>query len=297
MRLHLNGGRMKGSVSASAKARLFARQLLLLMAFLALAVLAAAQNDMGALGPRNPFAGNKQAIQEGRSQFRFNCAMCHGVDAKGTQKAPNLTTGHWAHGGSDGELFRTIQRGVPGTLMPAQQAILTETETWQVIAYLRSLQAPLSLVGDAARGRKLFMSEGNCGSCHMVNGQGGRLGPDLSRVGAERSTTYLAESIRRPSAHLAEGLTEPNKDLAQKYQTVTVITENGDRIMGVALDEDSFSLQMMGTDQQLHLFQKSEVRQVIHGSKSLMPAYSPVMLSDKDLQDLVAYLASLRGPQ
>jgi putative heme-binding domain-containing protein len=244
---------------------------------------------------KNPFAGNAQAIQEGRSQFRFNCAMCHGVEAQGTQKAPSLTTGRWAHGGSDGELFRTIQHGIPGTLMPAQESILTEAETWQVISYLRSLQNPLPLAGDAARGKEIFIGDGSCLSCHMVNGHGGRLGPDLSRVGAQRSAAYLAESIRRPSAHLAEGITEPNKDLAQKYQTVTVITREGKKILGVALNEDSFSLQMMGMDQQLHLFKKSEVREIVHGTKSLMPAYPPQALSDKDLQDLVAYLAGLRG--
>lgn len=244
---------------------------------------------------KNPLAGSSQAIQEGRSQFRFNCSMCHGVDAQGTQKAPNLTSGRWAHGGSDGELFRTIQHGVPGTLMPAQESILTESETWQVIAYLRSLQKPVPLAGDAARGKEIFIGDGSCLSCHMVNGHGGRLGPDLSRVGAERSTAYLAESVRQPSAHLAEGITEPNKDLAQKYQTVEVITREGKRIVGVALNEDSFSLQMMGMDQKLHLFVKSDVREIVHRSKSLMPPSPPEMLSDKDLQDLVAYLASLRG--
>lgn len=247
--------------------------------------------------PKNPLAGNLQAIQEGRSQFRFNCSMCHGVEAQGTQKAPSLTTGRWAHGGSDGELFRTIQHGVPGTLMPAQESILTETETWQVISYLRSLQKPATLAGDAARGRGIFTGDGNCLSCHMVNGHGGRLGPDLSRVGAERSAAYLAESIRQPSAHLAEGITEPNKDLAQKYQTVEVITAEGKRIVGVALSEDTFSLQMMGMDQQLHLFVKSEVREVVHKPRSLMPPYPPEMLSDRALQDLVAYLAGLRGQQ
>jgi putative heme-binding domain-containing protein len=281
------------------RGRLVRRILPLVTVMVALAGVTPAQTgaESTATELKNPLAGNAQAVEEGRSQFRFNCAMCHGVNAQGTQKAPNLTTGRWAHGGSDGELFRTIQHGVPGTLMPAQESILTETETWQVISYLRSLQKPMPLAGDAERGKEVFIGDGSCMSCHMVDGHGGRLGPDLSRVGAERSTAYLAESIRQPSAHLAEGLTEPNKDLAQKYQTVTVITKEGKKITGVALDEDSFSLQMMSMDQKLHLFQKSDVREVVHGSKSLMPAYPPQMLSDRDLQDLVAYLASLRGQQ
>lgn len=287
---------MKNSVSSSRKwiGRIASR---LLLAAVTLAVAAQAQVSTGE-GPaevKNPLAGNPQAVQEGRSQFRFNCAMCHGVDAQGTQKAPSLTSGRWAHGGSDGELFHTIQHGVPGTLMPAQESILSETEIWQVISYLRSLQHAAPVEGDPARGQELFIGDGSCLSCHMVNGHGGRLGPDLSRVGAARSAAYLAESIRQPSAHLAEGISEPNKDLAQKYQTVTVITKEGKRIVGVALNEDSFSLQMMGMDQKLHLFVKSEVRAVEHGAKSLMPAYPQAMLSDKDLQDLVAYLASLRG--
>ncbi len=272
----------------------------LLAAVIVLAGLVLGQTDVGtsvATEPRNPLAENPQAVQEGRSQFRFNCSMCHGVEAQGTQKAPSLTTGRWAHGGSDGELFHTIQHGVPGTLMPAQESILSETETWQVISYLRSLQKPASLAGDAARGKEIFIGDGTCFSCHMVNGHGGRLGPDLSRAGAERSAAYLAESIRQPSAHLAEGITEPNKDLAQKYQTVEVITAQGRRIVGVALNEDSFSLQMMGMDQQLHLFVKSEVQEVVHKPKSLMPPYAVEMLSDKDLQDLVAYLSGLRGQQ
>ena len=151
----------------------------ILTAVIVLAGMALGQTDAGknaTTEPKNPLAGNSQAIQEGRSQFRFNCSMCHGVEAQGTQKAPSLTTGRWAHGGSDGELFRTIQHGVAGTLMPAQESILTETETWQVISYLRSLQKPASLAGDAARGKEIFIGDGSCLSCHMVNGHGGAPG-------------------------------------------------------------------------------------------------------------------------
>jgi putative heme-binding domain-containing protein len=129
----------------------------------------------------------------------------------------------------------------------------------------------------------------------MVSGRGGRVGPDLSRAGAARSPEYLRESIRNPDKYIAEGITEPNKDLAQRYEQVTAVTLAGERIHGVALNEDTFSLQMIDTQENLHLFLKSELREVVREKKSLMPAYKVDSLSDRDLDDLLAYLQSLRG--
>ncbi len=245
---------------------------------------------------KNPLVGQPAAIAEGRAIFRFTCSACHGVDARGGLRAPNLTSGVWTHGGSDQSVFNTIQHGVPGTLMPAND--LTDTETWQVIAWLRSLEAKNEAVaGDAQHGRAIFFGDGNCSSCHMVFGKGGRLGPDLSRVGAARGSQYLRDSIREPSKYIAEGITEPNKDLAQRYQQVTAITLDGQRISGVVLNEDTFSLQMLDRQENVHAFLKSELRQVIEPSQSLMPAYTPDVLSDRDLNDLLAYLHTLRGQQ
>jgi putative heme-binding domain-containing protein len=245
----------------------------------------------------NPVANNPAAIHEGESLFRGNCSPCHGLSAHGGGRGPDLTAGRWAHGGTDAAIFNTISHGVPGTEMPANG--FEDSETWAIIAYLRSLTPSKSPVtsGDPARGEKLFQHGAGCATCHMVRGRGGLLGPDLSRVGAARSGHYLIEAIREPGKELSTGMLDPNNHygLPLVYDTVTVVTSSGDTIVGVAKNEDTFSLQLMDTHQQLRLLMKRDLKQVTHERRSLMPAYSEQMLKPADLDDLLAYLESLRG--
>jgi cytochrome c oxidase cbb3-type subunit III len=216
------------------------------------------------------------------------------MNAHGGGRGPDLTTGRWLHGSSDAEIFATINRGVPGTEMPANS--FEDSETWAIVAYLRSLAPTKTEVvsGDRTRGEKLFASTG-CTTCHMVHGAGGVLGPDLSRVGEARSGAYLVDSIREPSKELSTGMSDPNNHygLPLVYDTVTVVTNSGDKIVGIIKNEDTFSLQLIDTRQQLQLLLKKDLKQVTHEPKSLMPVYSEQMLKPADLQDLVAYLESL----
>jgi len=245
----------------------------------------------------NPVAGDRGAIKEGASLFRGNCSPCHGLNAQGGGRGPDLTAGQWVHGSSDADVFRTISQGVPGTEMPASG--FEDSEAWAIIAFLRSLapprQAPSS--GDRVRGEKLFFESGGCAHCHMVKGRGGLLGPDLSRVGAARSAAYLIDSIRQPDKELSAGMDDPNNHYGSRliYDTVTVVAASGQKITGVAKNEDTFSIQLLDTSQRLQLFLKKDLQEVIHEHKSLMPAYSEDMLGPADLQNLVAYLESLRG--
>ncbi len=245
----------------------------------------------------NPVAGDPAAIREGASLFRANCSPCHGLNAQGGGRGPDLTSGHWVHGGSDAEIFATITRGVPGTEMPANT--FEDSETWPIIAYIRSLAPAKSeaVTGDRVKGEKIFWATAGCSSCHMVRGRGGLLGPDLSRVGEARSAAYLIDSIREPNKELSSGMLDPNNHYGQPliYDTVTVVTASGQKIVGVAKNEDTFSLQLLDTHQQLRFFLKKDLKQVTHERKSLMPAYSEQMLKDAELQDLVAYLESLRA--
>jgi putative heme-binding domain-containing protein len=127
----------------------------------------------------------------------------------------------------------------------------------------------------------------------MVRGKGGRLGPDLSVTGTARATNYIIDSVRNPSRRLAQGISEAMKEFSQEYETVTVETPEGKKLQGVVLNEDSFTLQMMDTSEQLHSFDKGKLRSFAKSRESLMPAYDQKMLSDNDLQDLIAYLLSV----
>lgn len=244
-----------------------------------------------------PVTGDAAAVREGQSLFRANCSPCHGMNAQGGGRGPDLTSGRWVHGSSDQAIFNTISHGVAGTEMPANS--FEDSETWAIVAYLRSL-APAKVSntpGDRTRGQLLFTGKAGCAGCHMVQGHGGLLGPDLSRVGEARSVPYLIEAIREPSRELSSGMLDPNNHygLPLVYDTVTVVTASGRKIVGVAKNEDTYSIQLLDTHQELQLLQKKDLLSVTHERRSLMPAYSEQVLPADSLHDLIAYLVSLRG--
>src|SRR4029077_4830614 len=161
---------------------------------------------------------------------------------------------------------------------------MTDDEIWQVITYIRSVQkkAGAESGANAAHGRELFFGSGACSTCHMVQGQGGRLGPDLTGTGSARSTEYLVESVRNPSRRLAQGLTEAMKEFSEEYATVTVVDASGRKFQGTILNEDNFTLQMIDTRDQLHLFEKDKLKSLEISRESLMPAYDEKRLPEKD---------------
>jgi cytochrome c oxidase cbb3-type subunit 3 len=249
---------------------------------------------------RNPFAGDPRVAKLGEYQFRLNCAFCHGLGARGGGRGPDLTRAQKRHGNSDVEMFHNIHDGIPGTAMPAATnggigVGMTDDEIWQVVTYLRSVQvkAPAQPLGSVEHGKELFYGSAACSTCHMVQGKGGRLGPDLTTAGSSRSMEYLVESVRNPSRRLAQGMFEAMKEFPQEYETASVVTVDGTKFTGVLLNEDQFTVQMLDTREQLHLFEKGKLRSFEKRRESLMPAYDPKTLSDRDLQDLVAYLQAV----
>jgi cytochrome c oxidase cbb3-type subunit 3 len=252
---------------------------------------------------KNPYAGDPKIAKLGEYQFRLNCAFCHGLGARGGGRGPDLTRAQKRHGSSDAEMFHNIHDGIPGTAMPAATnggigVGMSDEEIWQVVTYLRSIQvkAPAQPVGNAEHGYALFNGALGCSTCHMIQGKGGRLGPDLTSVGASRSTQYLVESVRNPSRRLAQGIFEAMKEFPQEYESVSVVTADGTKLSGVVLNEDEFTLQMLDTREQLHLFEKDQLRSFETERESAMPTYDQKTLSDKDLQDLIAYLQTVGAP-
>jgi cytochrome c oxidase cbb3-type subunit 3 len=263
-----------------------------------LVVVAAA--TVQAADDRNPLAGDPQAAKAGEYEFRINCALCHGLGARGGGRGPDLTRAQKKHTHSDAEMFQVISNGIAGTAMPAngtngQGVGMTDEEIWQIIAYIRSqeVKAPAQPAGNGAHGKDLFFGDANCSLCHMVAGKGGRVGPDLTAVGGSRTREAIIDSVRNPSRRLAWGLTEATKEFPQEYESITVVTADGKEIKGVALNEDSFTVQMMDTNEQIHMLQKDTLRSFHKSRESAMPKYNADTLSDKDLEDIVAYLTSV----
>lgn len=172
---------------------------------------------------------------------------------------------------------------------------MSDEEIWQVVTYIRSVEVKASAqpVGNGEHGRELFNGALGCSTCHMIQGKGGRLGPDLTSVGASRSSEYLAESLRNPSRRLAQGIFEAMKEFPQEYVSVSAVTAEGTKLSGVVLNEDQFTLQMLDTREQLHLLEKDKLRSLEKQRESAMPAYDQKILSDKDLRDLIAYLQTV----
>src|SRR5258708_6844490 len=246
---------------------------------------------------KNPFAGDPKMAKLGEYQFRLNCAFCHGLGARGGGRGPDPTRAQKHHGNTDGEVFHNIHDGIAGTAMPAATnggigVGMSDEEIWQVVTYIRSVEKKASAaeMGNAAHGKELFYGSAACGTCHMVNGKGGRLGPDLTSTGTSGSLEYLAESVRSPSKRRARGLSEPMKDFSQEYETATVLTPEGIRLQGVVLNEDSFTVQMLDTREELHSFEKAKLRSFEKTRESLMPAYDAKSLPEKDLKHLLAFL-------
>jgi len=236
------------------------------------------------LPEKNPYEGDPRAIQAGLGGFRQRCADCHGTDARGV-RGPDITQ-VWASGRSDQGLFQTIRGGVPNTEMPAFLAPRTsDRQIWQMLAYLRTLAAPAPTDpprGDAANGARLFRT--HCAACHQVDATGGRLGPDLSRIGNARSRDALVIRIRRGA-----------EDFRAGFAPVTITPSDGPAIRGVKKNEDLFSVQIMDTGERIQGFEKDKMTSVVNGTTSMMPVFGPDRLSDAELDDVIRYLQTLRG--
>jgi putative heme-binding domain-containing protein len=203
---------------------------------------------------------------------------------------PSLARARLRHAADDAALVEVLKEGIPGTEMDGAWQ-LNDREIGQVAAYVRSLgqTEEAALPGDAGKGKALF-GKSDCARCHVVQGQGGSLGPDLTEVGARRGVAYLRRLLREP------GKDHP-LDAAGfvAFLVVQVATQDGRVVRGLRINEDTFTIQLRDADNRLHSFPKralAELKREWNGS--LMPSYAEAIPA-ADLDDLIAYLASLRG--
>ena len=121
-----------------------------------------------------------------------------------------------------------------------------------------------------------------CGRCHMVNGKGTAVGPDLTNIG-KKPPQYLVESILNPSAQIVPG-----------YESVQIVTKKGRHIMGIKRNEDDSMVQVLDSQGKLHTVLKDEIQQDEKSKTSLMPDNFPKTLTVQDFHDLLAYLLMLK---
>ena len=231
----------------------------------------------------NPLAGDKNAAEGGRTLFRIMCSPCHGIRAEGG-RGPDLTLAAFLNGDTDADLYRVIANGVPGTEMPGYGGPrLPDEDLWRLVSYVRSVarQAPTNVPGNTQAGEKIFWGKGQCGQCHQVGTRGGKLGPEVTRVGRTRSLAYLREAIVDPSADITPG-----------YNTISVVTREGKTVTGVQRGIDNFSAQFVDVAGNFYSFRKDRVRSLKREWQSMMPSYKQ-SLSETEVTDLLAYLVSL----
>ena len=226
-------------------------------------------------------------IERGGQTFLASCASCHGPDGNGVPDV-NLALGTFRRVSTDQELVNIIRNGIPGSAMPPSN--LTEAQAALVVAYLRSLPAAnrasktAGMLGNPVTGKAIFDGKGGCPSCHLVNGVGGFLGPDLSSVGL----------TRRP-IELEHAMTDPDADLRTGTLTVKVVAKNGTTTIGRLLNQDTYSLQMIDAQGTLVAVRKDAVRSWEVMAVSAMPKFTD-KLTTQEIADVVSYMGTMKTP-
>ena len=265
--------RSKRSVSAKALIPLTAVFCLLAIA----AIVLSAQNRVG----RSASKTNAVGLREAKTAFDTACASCHGLDARGGERGPDLVSRPEVVQKTDAELRKILTDGKTAAGMPSF-ASYPPASLSALVAYLRSLQGGGKmppLPGDPVRGKALFFGKAKCAECHMISGQGGFFGQDL--------TSYAA---RLGADDIRSVIVNPNKDLDPRHGLVTVILADSTALSGMARNEDNFSLQLQTPDGVFHLLNKSHIKDLTYTGRSPMPPDYGAILSSGELNDLVSYL-------
>ena len=246
--------------------------------------------------PARVGAQNNADIDGGRRLFQGMCVECHGAGGAGGD-APSLNRPRLNHAPDDKALASVIANGIPNTAMPRIRRF-TESELKQLVAYVRSVGKLVQdrVPGDARKGAAIYKSLA-CSSCHIVAGEGGTLGPDLTDIGVLRGAVYLREAVVDPGSALPKGTQSVLSRGYAEYLPVRIVTRQGREILGIRVDEDAFTIQVRDAAGRFYSLRKSDLevleKQV---GKSLMPSFAS-RVAAPELTDLVAYLVSLRGTE
>lgn len=220
----------------------------------------------------------------GKEIFASNCSSCHGIDGKGSERAPDIADSPSMKRRSNSEISEIIRNGIPSAGMPAFHA-LTDSELEELVLHLRVLQGPdqsSAMTGDPVRGKSIFFGKGECAHCHMMAGEGGFIASDLSEYARVHSPEQVQEVILHPPAF-------------RMTQSVTVILKNGQKYEGRIRNEDNFSVQLQSRDGMFHSIARSGIKKIEPAPQLVMPTSYASRLSASEINDLVAYVSQIAG--
>lgn len=133
--------------------------------------------------------------------------------------------------------------------------------------------------GNAARGAMLFQTK-TCIACHKLDGMGAEVGPDLSKIASKRNREYLLESVVAPAAKIAEG-----------FESVTIIRDDGTSIQGIVKKRNDDLVQLRTAAGKDVTVPTNEIEEEVRG-QTLMPLDIYKTLDRSELRDIVEFLTS-----
>ncbi|WP_420447730.1 c-type cytochrome [Candidatus Palauibacter sp.] len=252
-------------------------------------VLAAA----GPVGAQHTPEVTEAGLARGEMFYQAHCGRCHGMLGQGGE-GPNLARPTLPRAPDHGSLVRVIRRGIPGTGMPGTRSnLVSDLEVDLIAAYVRTLaqDAVVEVAGDAARGQEVFAAGGDCYSCHVVDGRGTGVGPELTGIGLRRGVEYLYAALQTPESELPVSRRGILRGF-RGYLPIRAVTREGRVITGMRVNEDAFTIQLRSISGRTVSLRKEDLveleKQFDH---SLMPAVEE--MTGADIDDLVAFLADL----
>lgn len=138
--------------------------------------------------------------------------------------------------------------------------------------------------GSVDRGRDVFMNHGaaQCVRCHIVDGYGAEVGPELTTIGQSRDRAYLLEAIVDPGAAVAPG-----------YGTMVLTQKNGQTVSGLLMSENSDGVELKMADGTIQTIADDAIASKQPPISGMPPM--GLLLNPREVRDLVAYLGSLKG--
>jgi|TARA_B110001454_G_C12693095_1_gene423151 putative heme-binding domain-containing protein len=239
--------------------------------------------------PTEVISAQQPISTQGEKLFIGYCSRCHGIGGTGGE-GPSLQGRQFTRATEESDLAKLVLTGISGTVM--SRTWVTRDEANQIASYVWSLARvdDQPVEGDPLSGSEIFSGIGGCASCHIINGKGVGIGPDLSNVGARRGIPFLRESVVAPGISIPKG----ERGSHSNFLAVRVEMDDGRKMRGMRINEDAFILNLRDTEGRYYMLQKSHMNKLTREfGESIMPGYGSTLNSEQ-ITNLVAYMASLR---